>query len=273
MKHLSKLFAALCFGMVSASSHAQAVERITYGLDGGNLHATEYDPMFFMPEPLQAHNVSMEPVSYNDGDEGVLTLGWNMEQDYDSSRFVSLRVNVAPGYVFHQDSVTLKIKGISWQGPTIAGVRVLVDDDPLQGGYCVGWQVFDSVISCTVSMWYMIPPPYDTLVNYWQINARHHIELQFYAWSSIPDTLGNIMPETGWIIDDIELHGKVVPDLSTSLPEVSSLDLSSVGTKPVEIYGPSGQLVANRMSYLQEALPGAYVVRQGSQTKRVVKME
>lgn len=247
------------------------LETVTYDLDGGNMNATSYNPMYFNPEQLHANNVSMEPVTYNDGDEGVFTLGWNMEGVYDSSRYLSLLVDINPGSVLHLDSVTFIGTGLTWYGPTVSGVRIFVDEDTLQGGYAVGWQVCDSILNCVVPMWYMMPYPYDTLVNWWQINARHYIELRFFAWSGIPDTLGNPMDETGWIVDHIQLHGKIFPDLSTSVPEPRPpLDLLTVGDKPVEIYDAQGRKVAERLSYLQDAVPGIYTVRHGGQVRKVM---
>lgn len=58
---------------------------------------------------------------------------------------------------------------------------------------------------------------HDTLVNWWQINSSTHLDIRLLAWGNIPDTLGNYVPSTGWVVDHIQLHGKVFQDLSTSV--------------------------------------------------------
>lgn len=257
MKHIL-LSLLLCTSMV----RAQEPTVITYNLDGGNMNATEHDAVFIAPEPLHAHNVSMEPIVYAEG-EGVFTMGWNAEGDYDTTRYLHLRVNVNNA-ILHLDSVTFTGRGLSWYGPIIGGVT-LFDADTLSGS-TVGWQVLDSVLTCTSSMWYMMPHPYDTLVNWWQINSHDHLDLRIYAWGNIPDTLGNPMDETGWIIDNIQLHGKLFPDLSTALPE---LDLLTIGNSPVEIRDLSGRVVGTRMSQLPDLPRAVYIVSRGGRSRRV----
>ncbi len=241
---------------------------IAYNLDGGNLNATDYNQTYFTPEPIHPHNVTMEPIVFN-GLDGVISNGWEEGGDQDTTEYMHLRVNINPGYILHVDSVTLTGTGTSWYGPIVGGVS-LYDADTLSG-YTVGWQIFDSVLYCVSSMWYMMPHPYDTLVNWWQINSHHHLDIHLVAWGNTPDTLGNYMPSTGWVVDNIQLHGKVLVDVSTSLqrPE-SSFDISSVGGKPVEIYDAQGQKVSDRMSYLQDAVPGVYILRQNGFVRRVM---
>lgn len=190
------------------------ITTITYDLDGGNMNATEFDAEVFTPEPLHAHNVQMEPIGSH-GLDGVSTNGWEEGGDYDTTQYLHLRVNINDGFVFHVDSITFTGTGTSWYGPIISGL--IINDADTLAGSTVGWQVCDSVLYCVSSMWYMMPYPYDTLVNWWQVNSNTRLDLRLFAWGNIPDTLGNPMASTGWIVDHIQLHGKVLPDMSTSV--------------------------------------------------------
>lgn len=193
------------------------VVTVTYNLDGGNMEATDYDPTYFSPEPLHPHNVQMESIVHENLD-GVFSNGWEESGDYDTTQYLHLRVNINTGYILHLDSVTFTGTGASWYGPIVGGV-VIFDADTLCGS-TVGWQICDSILYCASSMWYMMPHPYDTLVNWWQINSRTHLDIRLIAWGNITDTLGNYMPSTGWVVDHIQLHGKILNDLSTGVAAV-----------------------------------------------------
>lgn len=222
--------ATLCLGTVSADSYAQdsepQIETITYDLDGGNLNATDYNPEFFNPEPLHAHNVPMEPI-VSHGLDGVFSNGWEEGQELDTTQYLHLRVNINPGYVYHLDSITFTGTGTSWYGPIVSGL--IVNDADTLAGSTVGWQVCDSVLYCVSSMWYTYQIydvyPYtwhDTLVNWWQINSSTHLDIRLFAWGNIPDTLGNPMASTGWIVDHIQFHGKILPDMSTDVLPIAT---------------------------------------------------
>ena len=227
------IFLFVLLGGTSVSAQQQGEPTlITYTLDEGNLDATHYNSEYFSPEPLHAHNVIMEDTVFN-GLDGVFSNGWGEGVEYDTTQYLHLRVNINPGYILHLDSVSFAGTGTSWYGPIVCGVRIYDADTAC--GYTVGWQICDSVLRCVSSMWHTYDVwdqyPYtwhDTTVNWWQINSRTHIDLHFYAWGNVPDTLGNYMASTGWVVDNIQLHGKVTPDLSTSVDPNESSKLPPV---------------------------------------------
>lgn len=279
MKPFCILLTSLLTSMAVTAQMQAEPAIITYSLDEGNLDATDYDHAYFAPEPLHAHNVTMEPIVFN-GLDGVFSNGWEEGGEYDTTQYLHLRVNINAGHILHLDSVTFTGTGVLWDGGPIIGGTVIFDTDTLCGS-TVGWQIGDTVLYCVSTMWYSYPiwdeylyTWHDTLVNWWQINSSTHLDIHLIAWGNVPDTLGNYVPSAGWVVDHIQLHGKVFADLSTTLSELPPLlDLTSIGDKPVEIYDVQGQKVSDRLSYLETAIPGMYVVRQNGMVKKVMKKE
>ena len=279
MKHLLNLITLVaCFCIATNTLSAQdyielQTEIVTYDLNGGNMNATYYNPTFFTPESLHSHNVSIEP-TVSHGLDGIFSNGWEEGFEYDTTQYLHLRVNIADGYIFHLDSVTFTGTGTSLYGPIIGGL-VIYDADTLSGS-TVGWQICDSVVQCVSSMWYSYPVwdvyPYtwhDTLVNWWQINSSTQLDIRLFAWGNLPDTLGNYMPSTGWIIDNIQLHGKVLLDLSnfsTEVVEVSNnllpivthdglLNISPYQSGArLRVTSLTGQVIVNRQVYGGEVI-------------------